>query len=132
LWALYDEVIRAAKGDGKATEGTGGTGVSVGASAGAPNPNDDDKNKKPKKGVGNKGWRGDKQWRQDVKTVKDGGTIKDLRGNTPTQQEAVDLINEAGGKVNRIEGSHKAPNPHTYPHINYTTPGGGKGTIKIK
>lgn len=67
-----------------------------------------------------------------MKKVGEGGTIKDLNGQVPTQQEAIDLINEAGGTVNRIEGPHNAPNPHDFNHINYTTPNGGKGTIKIQ
>ena len=74
-----------------------------------------------KKGVGGKGWRGDKTWRQNVDRV-----------SVPTQQEAIDLINEAGGTVNRIEGPHNSPNPHNFNHINYTTPSGGKGTIRIQ
>lgn len=85
-----------------------------------------------KKGVGGKGWRGDKTWRQNVDRVSEGGTIKDLNGQVPTQQEAIDLINEAGGTVNRIEGPHNSPNPHNFNHINYTTPSGGKGTIRIQ
>jgi hypothetical protein len=55
-----------------------------------------------------------------------------LNGQLPTQQEAIDLINEAGGTVNRIEGPHNEPNTHNFNHINYTTPSGGKGTIKIQ
>jgi len=61
-----------------------------------------------------------------------GGTIKNLNGQTPTRQEAIDLIKESGGTVNRIEGPHEYPNPHNFNHINYTTATGQKGTIKIK
>ena len=50
----------------------------------------------------------------------------------PTEQEAISLINESGGIVNRIEGPHNPHNPHNYNHINYTTPSGGKGTIQIQ
>ena len=82
-------------------------------------------------GIGGKGWRGDKKWKTAIKQVADGGTIKDIDGQIPTQQEAIDLINEAGGDILRIEGPHEAPNPHNFHHINYTTPSGGKGTIKI-
>jgi hypothetical protein len=79
-----------------------------------------------KRGVGGKGWCEDKTWKQNVNKVGEGGTIRDLNGQVPTQQEAIDLINEAGGTVNRVEGPHNAPNPHNFNHINYTTPGGGK------
>ena len=84
------------------------------------------------RGVGGKGWRGDKNWRDDVNTIGEGGTIESLRGLVPTEQEAVSLIKESGGIVNRIEGPHNPPNPHNYNHINYTTPSGGKGTIQIQ
>ena len=84
-----------------------------------------------RRGVGGQGWRGDRIWRQNVDKVKDGGTVLDLNGQVPTEQEAIDLINEAGGMVNRIEGPHIAPNPHNFNHINYTTPNGRKGTIRI-
>ena len=84
------------------------------------------------RGVGGKGWRGDKTWKQNVRTISEGGTIYDLNGQVPTQQEAIDLIEEAGGTVKRIEGPHNAPNPHNFNHINYTTPGGEKGTIRIQ
>ena len=84
------------------------------------------------KGVGGKGWRGDKTWRENVKKVGEGGTIQDLNGQIPTQEEAIDLINEAGGTVNRVEGPHNTPNPHNFNHINYTTAGGGKGTIRVQ
>lgn len=105
-----------------------------------PNKKDDDKdtstpnkpNNSNKRGVGGKGWRGDKAWRQNVDKVGEGGTIKDLNGQIPTEQEAIDLINESGGNVNRIEGPHEAPNPHNFNHINYTTSSGVKGTIQIK
>ena len=42
------------------------------------------------------------------------------------------IAEEAGGKYLRTEDAHEPPNPHNYRHINYTTPWGGKGTIRIK
>nr|OZC14107.1 hypothetical protein SPSIL_50350 [Sporomusa silvacetica DSM 10669] len=84
------------------------------------------------KGIGGKGWRGDQTWRSNVQTVGSGGTIRDLKGQIPTKQEAMDLIIESGGKVNRIEGPHESPNPHNFNHINYTTASGKKGTIEIQ
>jgi hypothetical protein len=50
----------------------------------------------------------------------------------PTQAEGEALIEDAGGRIERIEGPHEPPNPHQYPHINYETPNGAKGTIRIQ
>jgi RHS repeat-associated protein len=78
------------------------------------------------------GWRGSNIWRDAVKLVDKGGTIEDIGGKVPTEAEATQLIEDGGGTFGRIEGAHPAPNPHQYPHINYTTSGGAKGTIKIQ
>jgi len=83
------------------------------------------------KGVGGKGWVGDKTWRENVSTVGKGGTITSLNGGVPSKAQAVQLINQSGGTVLRIEGAHQFPNPHNYLHINYITSTGVKGTIKI-
>ena len=83
------------------------------------------------KGVGGKGWIGDKTWRKNVSTVGNGGTITSLNGGVPTQSQAIQLITQSGGTILRIEGAHQFPNPHNYPHINYVTENGTKGTIKI-
>ncbi len=83
------------------------------------------------KGVGGKGWVGDKTWRNNVSTVSNGGTITSLNGGIPTKEQAMKLIEQAKGVVNRIDPAHQFPNPHTYSHINYTTSSGVKGTIKI-
>jgi RHS repeat-associated protein len=78
------------------------------------------------------GWSGTKVWKNLVSTVRKGGTIESMLGRVPTKIEAIKLIQESGGTIQRIEGPHLAPNPHSYPHINYTTPSGVKGTIKIQ
>jgi len=78
------------------------------------------------------GWTGSKTWKDLVQKVKGGGTITDLNGKIPTKTEAIKLIEEGGGKVDRIEAGHADPNPHQYNHINYTTNTGIKGTIKIQ
>lgn len=83
------------------------------------------------KGVGGKGWTGDKTWRENVDTVDNGGTITSLNGGIPSQNQAIELIKQAGGSVLRIDGPHPYPNPHTFPHINYLTRNGIKGTIQI-
>jgi len=84
------------------------------------------------RGIGGKGWRGDATWRADVNQVRSGGTINGLSdGRVPTVREAQDLIRASGGTVTRIEGPHNAPNPHNFPHVNYTTQSGARGTIRV-
>ena len=85
----------------------------------------------PSRGVGGKGWTGDVTWRENVETVGKGGTITSLNGGIPTRSQAIQLINQSGGTVLRIEGAHRMPNPHNYTHINYLTQTGVKGTIQI-
>jgi RHS repeat-associated protein len=88
----------------------------------------------PQEGVGGKGWRGDKTWKSNVNEISAGGTIENINGSIPRQQEAIDLINSSGGKVVRVEGAHPEGgiSNHTYPHINYITSSGTKGTIRIE
>ncbi|MCD0177263.1 hypothetical protein IHN32_15055 [Deinococcus sp. 14RED07] len=49
-----------------------------------------------------------------------------------TRQEAEKLIADAGGRVLRVERGHAAPNPHDYPHINYTIDGKNVLTIRVE
>jgi RHS repeat-associated protein len=84
------------------------------------------------KGLTQWGWKGTKVWKNLVNEVKSGGTIEHLLGKIPTKDEALQLLKEGGITKYRIEEPHLSPNPHTYNHINYTTPTGGKGTIKIQ
>ena len=82
------------------------------------------------RGIGGVGWRGDATWRASVANVQGGGDIR-LR-TTPTRQEAVDLLTKAGANVLRIEPGHQGGrSTHTYPHINFTTANGGRGSIEI-
>jgi len=86
------------------------------------------------RGVGGKGWEGDKAWKNNVDQVKKGGTIENFNGNVASEAEARRLIEQSGGTINRVEGAHPkgGVSNHNYPHINYTTSSGVKGTIKIK
>jgi len=77
------------------------------------------------------GWTGSPAYRGAVGEVGAGGTIESLRGIVPTQAEAERLIMDGGGTVKRVEGPHEPPNPHQYPHINYTTHAGERGTVQI-
>jgi len=83
------------------------------------------------KGVGGKGWRGnDPTWKNWIKRIKQGGDVE--TPTIPSKQEALDLLKEAGAKVLRIEEHLPGGNsPHTYPHINYVTSSGLKGTLRI-
>lgn len=85
----------------------------------------------PRRGIGGSGWRGDAQWRNAVRQVDGGGTIRSIDGKVPTREEAIDLIKEAGGRVERIDAPHGPPNPHDFDHINYSTSSGTKGTLRI-
>ena len=69
-----------------------------------------------------------------MNTVRSGGKINSFNGIVTTQQEAKDLISAAGGIIERAEEAHYigGPSPHLYPHINYTSQLGIKGTIQIK
>jgi RHS repeat-associated protein len=86
------------------------------------------------------GWPGQEQYNEAKKLLNEPNTSKgtvdrrDLLGKVPTEQEAVNLIEESGGKVERIEEGHPpgGVSPHENPHINYTTASGAKGTIDIK
>lgn len=78
------------------------------------------------------GWSGTPLWQNLVRRVKEGGTLENLNGKIPSKQEAMKLLEDAGCKIKRIEGPHPSPNPHQYPHINYSTPGGKPGTIRIE
>jgi uncharacterized protein RhaS with RHS repeats len=85
--------------------------------------------------IGPLGYRGGKKYRDALRAVSRGGPKVDV-GFTPTREQALRLLEDAGVDLTspelRIQGAHLPPNPHTYPHINFPTPGGGKGTIRIQ
>ena len=96
------------------------------------------------------GWSGTKAYRDAVGQLNQVNTPQgtadhpDLNGKVPTREEATRMIEEAGGKVTRggsgqeIEpgeaGGHGADSVshHDYPHINYETSSGAKGTVRVK
>lgn len=80
------------------------------------------------------GWKGSPSWKDAVNEASKAGTHETILGKIPTQQEAKDLIIEAGGKIERIEGAHPVGgiSTHTYPHINYYTASGQKAAIRIQ
>lgn len=78
------------------------------------------------------GWSGSRPYRAVVRTVDQGGTLTSVSGVVPSRQVAEQLIRDAGGQVLRVEGPHMPPNPHSYPHINFVTSSGQRGTIRIE
>lgn len=79
------------------------------------------------------GWQGTKPYKDALKKIRQGGQKVDL-GFIPTEEQARQLLEDAGVDLEKIrpELPHASPNPHDYPHINYPTPSGGKGTIQIQ
>ena len=63
--------------------------------------------------------------------VNQGGTLREAAGIVPNQARGVHLRCDAGGQVLRVEGPHAPPNPHQFPHINYTTSSGLRGALEI-
>jgi RHS repeat-associated protein len=80
------------------------------------------------------GWPGTKKFLAAVRLLKQPGTHEALEGIVPTLEEAKQLIQQAGGTIDRIEEGHAVGgvSEHTYPHINYTTPSGSKATVKVE
>jgi RHS repeat-associated protein len=80
------------------------------------------------------GYKRGKKWRDAMKLIQKGGDVN--LGFIPTKAEALDMLKDAGIDINskgfRIELPHGPPSTHTYPHINFPTPGGGRGTIRIE
>ena len=127
--ALAAAIMNASESGGAEDKGKGKVGADTyGTPPGGPDGDDGDENRR---GVGGKGWRGDKNWRDAVDKVSKGDTHEAFGGKIASREEATALIRDARGRIDRIEGPHPAPNPHNYPHINYTTASGVKGTIRI-
>jgi RHS repeat-associated protein len=87
------------------------------------------------------GWSGSKPYRDaltklnEVNTPQNTADHQDLNGKVPSRDDAKRMIEEAGGKVVRGEEQAHGPDSvshHDYPHINYETASGNKGTIRVK
>jgi hypothetical protein len=87
------------------------------------------------------GWRGQPDYNKAVDKLNEINTPQgtadhpDLNGKVPTKEEAIQMIEDAGGKVKRIDPAHGPDSVSThkdYPHINYETASGRKGTVRIK
>jgi len=66
--------------------------------------------------------------------LRQAGTHETLNGKVPTKAEAIEMIKESGGTIDRIEEAHgpDSVSTHDYPHINYTTAGDQKATVKVQ
>ena len=85
------------------------------------------------------GWSDSPPYKEALKQIARRGTHKTINGRVPTREEAVRLIEESGGKIERIEEGHHpdGDSTHTEPHINYLTPGqrpvgGHKATVIVQ
>jgi RHS repeat-associated protein len=81
------------------------------------------------------GWSGSNSWREAVNTVSCGGEVRAIAGKVATYEEAVKLIEEAGGTIQRVEEAHLPSSVAAsidYKHINYTLPNGSKAHIEIQ
>ena len=80
------------------------------------------------------GWSGSRPYREALRKILSGGDV-DL-GFVPTTSQAMQLLKDAGIDTSspalRIEGPHGPPSTHDYPHINYPTPNGGRGTVRTQ
>jgi RHS repeat-associated protein len=79
------------------------------------------------------GYKGTSSYSKVVNEVRyNQNTLEEVGGVIPTRQEAEQLIADAGGQVLRVERGHPTPNPHNYPHINYTIDGKHVVTIRVE
>ena len=84
------------------------------------------------------GWRGGRPWNNAVRTVASGGeagVIQNIGGRIPTYDEAIYLIKDAGGTVQRVDKSHagsRVAGHIDFPHINFTTPSGSRSHLRIQ
>ena len=78
------------------------------------------------------GWTGSKSYNEATREVDSAGTHEAVGEVVPTREQGERLIRDSGGTIERIEEGHEAPNPHQYPHINYTTSSGKKATIRVQ
>ena len=81
------------------------------------------------------GWEDSPSWSAVVREVRSGGSVhpqgghvlRTVGGRVPTYQEAVALIERAGGTIVRFDGPHPpggVAGHIDFAHINYTTAGG--------
>jgi hypothetical protein len=82
------------------------------------------------------GWEGSAKHRSALRELaaeaNEAITHTDVGGIIPTRVEAERLIYQAGGKIERIQKAHPPGKGHTFPHINYTTAGGTKATVRVE
>ena len=80
------------------------------------------------------GWNNSPAYIKARNELKTPGDHPDLNGKVPTREEANQMIQEAGGSVDRNDPGHSpgGVSTHTDPHVNYTTPSGQKATVTVR
>ena len=84
------------------------------------------------------GWERTNSWFAAVREVAsggEGGVLRKVRGLVPTYEEAVQLIQEAGGTIQRVDKPHAAGGVAghiDFPHINFTTASGVRSHLAIQ
>ncbi len=81
------------------------------------------------------GWNKTQAYLRAKAEISQAGTHETLNGKVPTTNEAVRMIEETGGKIDRMDLEGHPPggvSDHTYPHINYTTSAGVKATVRVQ
>jgi hypothetical protein len=81
------------------------------------------------------GWSNSPSYRAARAQADQAGTHETLNGKVPTKEEAIRMIEENGGRIDRLDYEGHPPggvSDHTYPHINYTTSSGVKATVRVQ
>jgi hypothetical protein len=80
------------------------------------------------------GWVNSPAWKRAAKEMDEPGTHRTIGGKIPTIQEAIDMIQSNGGRVECVDSAHPegGVSTHTYPHINYYTSQDAKATVEVR
>ncbi len=84
------------------------------------------------------GWTNSPPYKIARDQLTEAGTHETVNGRVPTREEAVRLIKESGGRIERIEKGHRpGRSTHNKPHIDYYTAGeppkgGQRATVIVK
>ncbi len=87
------------------------------------------------RGIHGRRWVAASHRRRPVPAAQKGGEFDTSTHGIPRISEAERLLSEAGCRIDRRDIAGHAPggvSTHTYPHFNYVTPTGVKGTIRVR
>jgi RHS repeat-associated protein len=87
------------------------------------------------------GWPGQRSYNDALRKLNEPNTPQGttdlpdgINGKIPTRAQAKEMIEQAGGEVTRGDEMGHGPDSvshHNYPHVNYNTASGTKGTIRV-